>query len=188
VCNLPLCATCLCVQPASISYHNCVRQGERSLSRGGPTAGIATLSIILEMPHLAPWLVSYVRPQIYPAVKVLSMGCVAGAKGVKRGTFVRWPPMRGGGGRFGWPNTTDNKQLMHDVLPIRFFCLTGDDMQSPFLGDAALAVDHEALSRRAVRSVLAWMDEAAAPGVPHRVALKLLDDGRQASGSRVGGS
>jgi len=84
--------------------------------------------------------------------------------------------------------TTDNKQLMHDVLPMRFFCLTGDDMQSPFLGDAALAVDHEVLSRRAVRSVLAWMDEAAAPGVPHRVALKLLDDGRQASGSRVGGS
>lgn len=65
--------------------------------------------------------------------------------------------------------------------PVHTYLYAGDDMQSPFLGDAALAVSTETLSRRAVRSVLAWLEEDVEPGVPHRVAFKLLDDGRQAS-------
>ena len=56
-------------------------------------------------------------------------------------------------------------------------------MQSPFLGNEALEVDDDDLERSARRVVLAWLDEDCAPGVPHRVARKLLDDGRQVRGS-----
>ena len=57
-------------------------QGERLQSRAGTKAGYATLTVMLEVPHLAPVLVSYFRPQLYPAVQILSMGCMAGVSAV----------------------------------------------------------------------------------------------------------
>ena len=63
----------------------------------------------------------------------------------------------------------------------------GDDLQSPFLGNAALEIDEEVLERRSTQAVLSWLEEDCSPGVPHRVARKLLDDGRQVSwGGKLG--
>ncbi len=63
---------------------------------------------------------------------------------------------------------------------------SGDDIQSPFLGaDGTLSITEDELARRARRSVLNWLALECSPGVSHRVAKRLLDDGRQVGGGRL---
>ena len=50
------------------------------------------------------------------------------------------------------------------------------------MGNEPLEVDEEVLESRARRVVLSWLEEDCAPGVPHRVAKRLIDDGRHVSG------
>ena len=80
---IPWLSLACCTSPCFTSIHSFISgipKGERSQSRAGPVTGTATLTFALETAHLSPWLVSYIQPRLYPAVKVLSMGCVAGMK------------------------------------------------------------------------------------------------------------
>ncbi len=51
-------------------------------------------------------------------------------------------------------------------------------MRSPYLGRADLAVSEETVERRRRRAALGWLSTGVSPPLSHRVARRLLEDGR----------